>query len=63
MTPEEFEAVTERDEHYRYELVNGVVIVSPTVSNGEADPNELLGYLLRLYQETHPRSAALECTA
>jgi Uma2 family endonuclease len=62
MTPEEFDAVTDWDENFRYELINGVVIVSPAVSTGEADPNEDLGYLLRYYQENHPRGGVLDLT-
>lgn len=63
MRPEEFEAVTEWDENFRYELIHGVVVVSPAVSDGEADPNEDLGYLLRAYQENHPQGRALDYTA
>src|SRR5262245_50340721 len=62
MTAEEFESITDCDEHFRYELINGVIIVSPAVSTGEADPNEDLGYLLRYYQENHPQGRALDFT-
>jgi Uma2 family endonuclease len=62
MTPEEFEAITEYDERYRYELINGVVIVNPAVSIGETDPNEELGRLLRNYAEADPKGSALDAT-
>ncbi len=62
MTAEEFEAVTEWDEHYRYELINGVVVVNPAVSISEADANEELGRLLRNYAELHPQGKVLDLT-
>lgn len=64
MTPEEFDATPESDwvRHYRYELINGVLIVTPAVGTGEGDPNEYLGYLLIGYQETHPNGASLDFT-
>lgn len=64
MTPEEFDAIQEGeyDENYRYELINGVLVVSPIPSEAEADPNEELGHLLRSYQEQHPRGRALNKT-
>lgn len=62
MTPEEFDAVEDCDENYVYELINGVLVVTPPPSEGERGPNELLGYLLRSYQEQHPKGAALNYT-
>ncbi len=62
MTPREFDAVEECDERYVYELVNGVLVVSPPPLEDERDPNEELGFLLRLYREQHPRGAALDAT-
>jgi Uma2 family endonuclease len=62
MTASEFEAVRDWDDQYRYELIHGVVVVSPAVSIGEADPNDDLGYLLRTYQEQHPEGKALDLT-
>jgi Uma2 family endonuclease len=65
MTVEEFDAIPFEscERGYRYELIDGVFIVSPAVSIAEGDPNEYLGYLLCLYQETHPNGAALDATA
>ena len=62
MTPEEFDAVTDHDDRYTYELVHGVLIVSPFASIGERDPNEELGHLLRTYKKTHPQGAVLDKT-
>src|SRR5437016_7417592 len=62
MTPEEFDAIEEYDENYRYELVHGVLVVSPIPSAEETDPNEELGHWLRSYQEGHRRGAALDLT-
>ena len=62
MTPEEFDLVDEWDENYRYELIKGVLVVSPLPLEQEADPNELLGYLLRRYRDDHPQGSALDKT-
>jgi Uma2 family endonuclease len=61
MTPEEFDRA-EFANGWRYELINGVLIVSPIPSEAEADPNEELGFWLRKYQEEHPKGAALDKT-
>lgn len=62
MKPEEFDAAEDWDEGYRYELINGVLIVTPPPGEGERGPNDLLGYLLRVYQEQHPQGSALNYT-
>jgi Uma2 family endonuclease len=62
MTPEEFDAIEEYDENYRYELINGVLVVTPIPLEGEVDPNEELGYLLRSYRDQHPQGTALDAT-
>jgi Uma2 family endonuclease len=62
MTPAEFDAVTDWDDNYRYELIQGVVIVSPIPLEAEADPNEELGHLLRQYRDTDPQGTALNLT-
>jgi Uma2 family endonuclease len=63
MSREEFQAITEDDcdPHFRYELINGVVVVSPPPSDGEIDPNDELGHLLRSYQQT-PQGKCLDKT-
>jgi Uma2 family endonuclease len=62
MTPEEFDAVTNYDDCYRYELIHGVLIVSPLPLEAEASPNDELGRLLRNYQADHPQGSALDET-
>ena len=62
MTPEEFDAVTNYDDRYVYELIHGVLIVSPTPGEAERDPNEELGVLLRLYKLTHAEGVVLDKT-
>jgi Uma2 family endonuclease len=61
MTPAEFDRA-EFERGWRYELIRGVLVVSPTPLEEERDPNEELGYLLRRYRETHPRGKALDKT-
>ncbi|MGH7201417.1 MAG: Uma2 family endonuclease [Planctomycetaceae bacterium] len=62
MTPEEFDAVTEYDEDYRYELIKGVVVVNAIPAEQERDPNEELGYRLRRYRDDHPQGRSLDAT-
>ncbi len=59
MSPAEFDAA-EFDECWCYELINGVLIVSPIPLWNEADPNQELGYLLRRYRDDHPQGSALD---
>src|SRR5436309_1215017 len=62
MTPEEFDAVEDYDEQYHYELVNGVLVVTPIPLESQAGPNEYLGYLLYYYLHQHPRGTTLNDT-
>jgi Uma2 family endonuclease len=62
LTPEEFDAAEESDDQYRYELIHGVLVVTPIPAESEADPNEELGYLLRAYRDQHAQGAALDRT-
>ncbi len=62
LPPEDFDAVTRWDPAYRYELIHGVVIVSPIPAEGEAQPVDRLGYLLQRYQADHPKGASLDLT-
>jgi Uma2 family endonuclease len=64
MTPAEFDAVpaSQWDDRFRYELINGVLIVTPPVGDAEVDPNEELGHWLRTYRDTHPQGSALDST-
>src|SRR6266702_2606958 len=51
MTPREFDRA-EFEEGWRYELINGRLIVSPVPLENERDPNEELGRFLRNYGDT-----------
>lgn len=62
LTPAEFDAIEEYDELYRYELIDGVLIVNPIPLEGQAGPNEFLGYLLNHYKHQHPEGSALDET-
>ena len=62
MSADEFDAAEEWDELYGYELINGVLIVNPPPAIGERGPNELLGQLLRNYQDQHPQGSSLDYT-
>ncbi|MGP0062235.1 MAG: Uma2 family endonuclease [Isosphaeraceae bacterium] len=62
MSPEEFDAVTEYDRGVRYELIRGVLVVTPIPSEGEAAPNDELGAMLRQYQREHPQGPAFDET-
>jgi Uma2 family endonuclease len=59
MTPDEFDAVTDWDDRFTYELVQGIVIVSPPVAASERGPNEELGRWLLDYRDTHPQGSIL----
>jgi len=61
MTPAEFDRADFED-GWRYELINGVLVVSPIPSVKEVDPNEDLGHMLRTYKETHPKGSSLNAT-
>jgi Uma2 family endonuclease len=62
MTPDEFDAAEEGDDCYIYELINGVLVVTPLPLEAERDPNDELGHLLRTYRDQHPRGAGLDAT-
>ena len=64
MTTAQFDRLTYDDcvEGYRYELIKGVLVVSPAVSSAEVNPNDELCHILRTYQESHPRGRSLDAT-
>ena len=62
MTAEEFDAAEDVDELYVYELIHGVLIVTPPPSEGERGPNELLGNWLYVYRHRHPQGSSLDYT-
>lgn len=61
LSPWEFDAA-EFEPGWRYDLVNGVLIVNPPPALEERDPNEELGHWLRSYQDSHPQGRALDFT-
>jgi len=64
LTLDEFDAWPEWafDRRFRYELIRGVLIVTPPAGNGEVDPNQYLGYLLIGHQENHPQGRLIDKT-
>lgn len=61
LSPREFDAA-DFDPGHRYELVHGVLVVSPAPLEEERDPNQELGYQLLLYQRHHPEGSNLDHT-
>ena len=61
LTSDEFEKA-DYDEGYRYELIHGVLVVTPPPAEGERDANEDLGRWLRNYQDDHEEGSALDLT-
>jgi len=62
MTPEEFDAIEDYDDCYRYELIDGVLVVNAIPHEAHAEPNELLGGLLYVYKTTHENGQILDLT-
>jgi len=56
MTPEEFDAIKEYEEGWRYELIHEVLVVTPIPLEAQVGPNEYLGTLLYLYRQQSPGS-------
>jgi Uma2 family endonuclease len=61
LSPAEFDRAT-GIKGWRYELINGVLIVSPTPSRKERHPNDYLAHWLWSYREQHPHGSALDMT-
>lgn len=59
LTPAEFDRAR-FEEGWRYELINGVLVVSPTPSRQDRHPNDYLGHCLWTYREQHPQGSALD---
>jgi Uma2 family endonuclease len=62
MAVEEFDEIANYDDRFNYELIHGVLVVTPIPSEAESDPNEELGVMLRIYQTTHPQGWTLDLT-
>jgi Uma2 family endonuclease len=61
MTPREFDQA-DFVAGWRYELIDGRLIVTPIPLENERDPNGELGHWLRHYRDTNPQGAALDAT-
>src|SRR5947209_8215112 len=61
MTASEFDQA-DFVEGWRYELIHGVLVVSPIPLEAERDPNEELGHWLRSYRKAHPQGKVLDKT-
>jgi Uma2 family endonuclease len=62
MTVDEFLGVTDYDDLYFYELINGVVIISRSKGPAERGANGELGCMLRQHWEDQPQGSALNVT-
>jgi Uma2 family endonuclease len=62
LTPEEFDAIKDYDPNFRYELMQGVLVVWPVPLEAHDGPNEELGRLLLNYRYDHPKGGALDET-
>jgi Uma2 family endonuclease len=62
MTPEEFDNLPDFvfSKWLRYELINGVLVVTPPQVNAELDPNEELGHLVCYFKEHHPQGSIVD---
>ncbi|MBI4601033.1 MAG: Uma2 family endonuclease [Planctomycetes bacterium] len=61
MTLDEFEAADFEPGH-RYELIHGILVVTPPPLEEERDSNEELGRWLRNYQESEPQGKSMDLT-
>jgi Uma2 family endonuclease len=61
MTLDEFEAA-DFELGFRYELIHGLLVVTPPPLEEERDANDELGYWLRSYRESHPQGKSLDLT-
>jgi Uma2 family endonuclease len=62
LTLDEFESINDGDDLYHYELIRGVVVVSPLTDFPEASLNEDLNHRLRSYRDNHPAGSSLSGT-
>jgi len=60
MSVEEFRAIEDHELGFRYELIHGVVVVTPPPGPAHANSGDELGYLLRLYAENHPHGGCID---
>ena len=60
MSIAEFRAIDDCDPNFRYELIDGVVVVTPPAGPSHANSGDELGHLLRVYAETHPNGSCID---
>ena len=62
MTADEFDDLPDYvfTRHLRYELINGVLIVTPPPRNAEIDPSSELGHLVWYYKHNHPQGSIVD---
>ena len=53
MSKSEFHEIQDFEDGYRFELIRGVVVVTPPPSHSEVKANETLGILINRYVEEH----------
>jgi len=53
MSPQEFDRA-DFDDFWNFELIKGVLVVTPIPLEEEADPNDELGHMLLQYRDAHP---------
>ncbi|MCU0880837.1 MAG: Uma2 family endonuclease [Pirellulaceae bacterium] len=57
---EEFDTIKDWEPGYRYEVIHGVLVVSPPPEDAGQKPNERLGQWLWDYQQRHPSGKVLD---
>jgi Uma2 family endonuclease len=62
LTADEFDGIESFEHGFRFELIEGVLVVSPPPLDAEVGPNEYLGHLLLAYRESHPQGGAMDGT-
>ena len=62
LSPDEFDAISEYDDCFQYELIRGVLVVNPMPSPAERAANEELGCLFRKFRDLHPEGRFLNAT-
>ncbi|MCI0357778.1 MAG: Uma2 family endonuclease [Planctomycetaceae bacterium] len=60
MSIDEFESIDDWERGYRYEIIHGVLVVSPPPDDAGQGPNERLGNWLWDYQQRHPSGKVLD---
>ncbi|MEM1061441.1 MAG: Uma2 family endonuclease [Planctomycetota bacterium] len=62
MTPDEYDAVTDWDRDYRFELIRGVIAVSPAPAIGSRYPSDWFAAVLRAYSRTETGKTVMPIT-